>query len=322
MRHSRLRGAIRTRCGVTTSSDKQPYPKGTEIRGKWNGKHYRLERLLGLGSNGQVYLATAGNRVGCAVKIGHEAAELQGEVNILTSIDQSQKQRSPFLLDVDDGVLEGKKVPFYVMRYIAGIPVKSYLNDHGSHWLGVVGYRLIERLTELHEAGWVFGDIKSDNVLVGEYGRVELVDFGGASAIGRSVRQFTEIYDRGYWSAGSRIADPAYDHFAVAMLWLHALDGKRLIQLTKTLLPQNRHPRELMKLIGSNPKLLPLESWMEKALTGRFADTREAGREWREAVRISQKPKSPGDRVPGWMAGLLGAAIVLSVSVAAIWLFQ
>jgi serine/threonine protein kinase len=307
---------------VTTSSDKPFLLQGTEIRGKWNGNRYRLERLLGQGANGQVYLASFGYRTSCAVKIGLEAAELQGEANILASLDRSEKDRPPFLLDVDDAVLEGKQLPFYVMRYIPGSPVKTYLQRQGSQWLGVIGYRLLERLAQLHEAGWVFGDIKSDNVLESQYGRVELVDYGGMSAIGRSVRQFTEMYDRGYWSAGSRIADPSYDCFAVALLWLHALDGKRLMQLTRTLLPQNRHPRELMKLVRSNPRLQPLENWMEKALTGQFEHSREASRQWREAVRESQKAAVPHDRVPGWMAGLLGVSIVLSVSLAAIWLFQ
>jgi len=307
---------------VITSSDNQPLPKGTEIRGKWNGKLYRLERLLGLGANGQVYLASSGNRTSCALKLGHDSAELQGEVNILSSLDHSEKGRPPFLLDVDDAELGGKSIPFYAMKYVPGVPLRTYLKQSGPHWMGVIGYRLLERLAQLHEAGWVFGDVKSDNVLVGEYGRVELVDFGGASAIGRSVRQFTEIYDRGYWSAGSRTADPGYDLFAVGVLWLHALDGKRLVHLSRTLIPQNRHPRELMKLVRSNPRLIPLEDWMEKALTGRFASARESGREWREALRETQKPKAPEDRVPGWMAGLLGAAILLSATLAGIWLME
>jgi serine/threonine protein kinase len=306
---------------VTTLSEKQPLPPGTEIQGKWNGNRYRLERLLGLGANGQVYLASSSKRPNCAVKIGLEAAELQGEANILATLDQAEQDRAPFLLDVDDTVLEGKEVPFYIMRYIPGSPVKSYLRQKGSHWVGVIGYRLLERLAQLHDAGWVFGDIKSDNVLVSEYGRVELVDYGGMSAIGRSVRQFTEVYDRGYWLAGSRMADPAYDCFAVAILWLHALDGKRLMQLTRTLLPQNRHPRELMKLVRTNTQLQPLEPWIEKALSGQFENTFEASRYWRETVRAAQQPKPASDRVPVWMAGLFAASIVICTSLATFWLF-
>jgi serine/threonine-protein kinase len=142
------------------------------------------------------------------------------------------------------------------------------------------------------------------------------------SAIGRSVRQFTEIYDRGYWSAGSRVADPAYDCFAVAILWIHALESKRLMLLTKTLIPQNRHPREIMKLVRSNPKLLPLEDWMEKALTGQFQNTREASRQWRNTVRKAQLTTTASGRVPAWMAGLLAASILLCLSLAAIWVFE
>lgn len=307
---------------MTTLSSKQPLPQGTEILGKWNGNRYFLERLLGLGANGQVYLATTGGRRRCAIKIGLEAAELQGEANILASLDHSEKNRPTFLLDVDDAVIEGKDVPFYIMRYIPGSPVKAYLKQQGGSWLGVIGYRLLDRLAQLHEAGWVFGDIKSDNVLVSDYGQVELVDYGGASALGRSVRQFTEIYDRGYWSAGSRVADPAYDCFSVAILWLHALDGKRLIQLTRTLLPQNRHPRELMKLVRSHSRLKPLENWMEKALTGQFENTRQASLQWKEALRGTPQTTASNERIPNWMAGLLAASILLCTSIAAFWLFH
>jgi serine/threonine protein kinase len=307
---------------VTTSSNKQPLTPGTELVGKWNGNRYRLERLLGLGANGQVYLASSSRRPLCAVKIGLEAAELQGEANILASLDQAEKDRPRFLLDVDDALLEGKEVPFYIMRYIPGNPVKDFLRQKGTHWLGVVGYRLLDRLSQIHGAGWVFGDIKSENVLVSEHGRVELVDYGGMSAIGRSVRQFTEVYDRGYWSAGSRTADPGYDCFAVAVLWIHALDGKRLVELSRTLLPQNRHPGELMKLVRTHSKLQPLEKWMEKALMGQFQNTREASQEWRWAIRQNQTPKPSEDRVPNWMTGLLVASILLFSSLTAIWLLQ
>ncbi len=305
-------------CGVITSSEKQ-LPPGTVLRGKWNGKRYRLERLLGLGANGQVYLASNGSRT-CAVKIGKETEDLQAEANVLASLDQRERRRPPFLLDVDDAELQGRRFPFYAMQYVPGSPVKTYLRQHGAQWFGVIGYRLLERLAELHEAGWVFGDVKSDNVLVSDYGRVALVDYGGATGIGRGVRQFTEIYDRGYWAAGSRTADPAYDVFAVAVLWIHALDGKRLLQLTRTLLPQNRHPRELVELVRTNPTLQPMESWLDRALYGRFQHAREAGEYWRALVHAAAHPKTAREgQVPGWMAGLLAASVLLCGTAAVIW---
>jgi serine/threonine protein kinase len=309
---------------VITSSENAHLAPGTMVLGKWNGKRYRLERLLGIGANGQVYLASSGRSV-CALKIGSETAELQGEANVLASIDGAGRRRgrAPFLLDVDDCMLEGRDAtPFYTMRYVPGSPLCSYLKRHGSQWIGVIGYRLLERLAELHESGWVFSDIKSDNVLVNGYGQVELVDYGGTTAIGRSVRQFTEIYDRGFWSAGSRTAEPAYDWFAFGMLWVHALDGKRLLHLSRSL-PQNRDTRELMKLVRTHPKLSPMASWLERAFHGGFEDSREALKEWRLTCRQSNQRTAPAaGHIPGWMAGLLVLSVALCGTFAAVWLFQ
>ncbi|RIE01680.1 serine/threonine protein kinase [Cohnella faecalis] len=296
-------------------------PSGTTVKGIWNGRIYRLERLLGTGANGHVYLAANG-RSQYAMKLGFEVTDLQGEANVLASLDHAERGRPPFLLDVDDFELNGRKVPFYVMRVVPGMPASAYLSKRGSEWLGVIGHRLLERLSQLHDAGWVFGDIKNENVLVHDYGKVGLVDYGGVTAIGRSVRQFTEIYDRGYWSAGSRTAEPSYDWFAAAMLWVHATDGKRLIRLTETLLPQNRHPRELLKLVRTNPHLRPVETWMERAFAGQFQDTADACLHWRSCLRQADRDAlaASGGKVMGWMTGLFAASLVLFVSAAAVWL--
>lgn len=306
---------------MITWSDQHLLPPGTLVTGKWNGKTYKLQRLLGAGSNGQVYLATCGRYV-CAVKFGTEAAELQGEANVLASLDSMRKERgkSPFLLDVDDGTVNGRDIPFYVMRYIPGTPLQDFLKRRGHRWAGVIGCRLLELLAELHEAGWVFSDLKSENILVHQFGRVELVDFGGATAIGRSVRQFTELYDRGYWSAGMRTADPAYDWFAFGVLWLHALDGRRLVQLANSRLPQDRGVEDLMRLVRTHAVLRPLESWMEKAFHGTFRDTRDALEQWKQAFWRRKSPKRA--EVPAWMVGMLAISAALCVSLAAIRIFN
>jgi len=296
--------------------DRLPLKPGMLLKGKWNGNVYRLERPLGAGSNGQVWLASRGGAP-CALKLGLDAADLQGETNVLASLERGDRNRPSFLLDADDARLGGRDVPFYAMRYVPGMPVRKFVGRYGPGAVATAGGHLLDRLVELHEAGWVFGDLKCDNVLVAPGGQVTLVDYGGATRIGRSVRQFTEIYDRGYWRAGNRTADPAYDWFSAAVLWIHALDGERLMRLTRSLPPQHRHPRELMRLVRTHPHLKAMEIWMRMALEGRFGSTREASRRWKECA--AGLGGGVPDGIPAWMAGMVAVTLALAAVAAALW---
>lgn len=102
-------------------------------------------------------------------------------------------------MEVDDFTYQGREIPFYVMRYVQGEPLCAFLARRGPRWLDVAGLRLLQQLGRLHHSGWVFGDLKPENVLVGAYGDVELIDYGGVTSEGHSVKQFTEWYDRGFW---------------------------------------------------------------------------------------------------------------------------
>ena len=225
-----------------TTSFKFELRPGSVVTGKWRQGRYRVERLLGEGANGKVYLVQ-NEREWLAMKIGVDAVDLQSEINVLKSMAKQQAQsagRERFLYDVDDLLgPDGKEYPFYTMRYIRGTTLTGYLQEHGLEWFPLVGLNLLGKLSKLHAAGWVFGDLKMENVLVADYGHVELVDFGGATSIGKSIRQFTEIYDRGYWNSGSRSADPRYDLFSFGVLCIQIHEPKRLHQLTKELIPQN-----------------------------------------------------------------------------------
>lgn len=292
---------------------------GTIIVGKWKGHRYRIERLLGEGANGRVYLVER-DRVRYAFKVGSDAVDLQSEVNVLQSLALRQQGEESFLVDVDDYVGEdGLEHPFYVMRYVRGLMLADYLHKEGAEWFPLVGFHLLGKLAGLHASGWVFGDLKLENVLVGDYGRAQLVDYGGVTAIGKSVRQFTEIYDRGYWSAGSRTADPQYDLFSYAVLCVQLFEGKRLAELTRTLLPQNRVAEELMKLMQSNASLRPYAGWLRKALQGGHADSREAAAAWQ---RLAHRPgRRRRAASPRWMRRLLLASAVL-FAVSVIWLIR
>lgn len=297
---------------------------GTWIEGKWHHHRYLVERLLGRGANGAVYLVRRGRGTElAALKIGYDAVDLQSEINVLTTLAKHQNKSDrrmrnsasrPFLLDVDDYKLGQMDMQFYVMRYVEGVTLHQYMEKNGPEWMGLIGYRLLQKLVELHEAGYVFGDLKPENIMVSSYGQVELVDYGGVSRIGRSVKQFTERYDRGYWNAGSRAADPGYDLFAFAVLWLHVMDGARLRRQGPDQLPQVRSANDLINLAHTHIRLKSYESWFKRAISGQFASSHEACSEWKQAaIRSGSKISSPPIRrhTPGWLKGIFVASIIL-----------
>ncbi|OBR68459.1 serine/threonine protein kinase [Paenibacillus oryzae] len=288
--------------------------RGNVVVGKWKQGRYRVERLLGEGANGKVYLVQR-DREWLALKVGADAVDLQSEINVLKNIAKQGSGMEPFLFDVDDLYgPDGRKYPFYIMRYVRGDTLADYLKQQGTEWFPLVGLNLLGRLARLHRAGWVFGDLKVENVMVADYGHVELVDYGGVSEIGRSIRQFTEIYDRGYWNSGPRSADPGYDIFSFAVLTVQLHEPRRLVALTKEILPQNRTASDLLGIISSSTALRPMEGWLRKALEGGFADAAEGAEAWRGLMHRRVKRKAGA--TPGWLKGLAATtSILLAVSI-------
>ncbi|NWL90216.1 serine/threonine protein kinase [Paenibacillus sp. 79R4] len=305
------------RCLVTTSS-KWTLPPGTIVTGRWKGERYLIQRLLGQGANGVVYLVkqVKSSRL-YALKMGFDTIDLQSEINVLKALQRRKRKISStgkrdlsYLVEVDDYSLEGKEIPFYVMRYVKGEPLRVFLAQQGNRWLNVAGYSLLQQLEGLHGLGFTFGDLKPENVLVSPYGEVELIDYGGVSENGRSVRQFTEWYDRGYWGAGGRTAEPSYDLFSLAVVCIHLLAEAPLKEVA-TGLPQTRSKGDLLAIVRGEASLQPYRKWLERALEGKFRSTAEARQLWREQVQkqvMQRKAKSP---TPAWMMGAFTLSLLL-----------
>ena len=310
------------------TSFKISLPQGTQIRGRWHGGNYVIQRLLGQGANGVVYLVKREkNNKLYALKLGFDTLDIQSEINVLKALQRQRRRRGPaerdlaYLVEVDDYAYQGREVPFYVMRYVQGEPLRTFLARRGPRWLDAAGLQLLQQLRRLHESGWVFGDLKPENMLVGPYGEVELIDYGGATSIGRSVKQFTEWYDRGFWDAGTRTADPAYDLFSFAVVCLHML-AEQPLKKAATQLPQMRSRQDLLAIVDHHEALLPYQAWLRLALRGEFRDTAEACRLWREQVaeRFASRPRRKRGTTPKWMVGafvvslgLLACAIYLTL---------
>jgi serine/threonine-protein kinase len=288
---------------------------GTLIRGKWHHCRYRIVRLLGRGANGDVYLAeSAGGRV--ALKIGRENLSMTSEVNVLKAFSKVQGNvLGPSLIDVDDWVTVGITRPFYVMEYLHGQPLLSFIRARGEEWIGILTVQLLADLDRLHRAGWVFGDLKPDNLLVvGPPPRVRWLDVGGITLIGRSVKEYTEFFDRGYWGLGSRKAEPSYDLFATAMIMMNAGYPQRFDR-------KKEGARQLREALYASPFLRRYRGVIAAALEGRYPDAPSMRKDMVQVMsmptgkntvtrsgRRKQKKKSGG-----WLETLLFAALLFTV---------
>ncbi|GCL74544.1 serine/threonine protein kinase [Paenibacillus naphthalenovorans] len=254
-------------------------PVGAWIQGKWNKNQYRVERLLGEGANGKVFLVSRRKRL-YALKIGFDPADHQSEVNALKALTKSSTSFQDMLVEADDFSQEGMDYPFCVMRYIKGKSLTEFIKQYGTDWIPLIGLNLLRKLSELHSSGFVFGDLKAENMIITGYGEVELIDFGGVTAKGRSVKQFTEVYDRGFWNNGSRTADEGYDLFSFAVLLLQVTDRERFQSVT-SILPQTRNVEWLLELLQGCPPLAQAAPLLRKALTGRYDSSKQMLADWR-----------------------------------------
>ncbi|GGK01161.1 putative serine/threonine-protein kinase YabT [Lentibacillus kapialis] len=264
---------------------------GTVIQGKWHRNRYVIKRRLGQGAIGTVYLCEWNGQYG-ALKISDKATSMTVEVNVLKSLEKVQGSRlGPSLLDVDDWeVSSSSKCSFYVMEYLEGEPLSRFISRHGHEWTSVFMLQLLDDLKQLHQAGWVFGDFKSDNLIVLPHPpKVRWIDVGGTTQIGRAIKEYTEFYDRGYWGLGSRKAEPSYDLFALVMVFLNIYYPKRF--------EKGANPKAtLLKKLNDVGQLRNYRECLKKALLGGYQSSDEMRHDLLNAMNAAKHKGRSGRR--------------------------
>ncbi|SFQ20283.1 serine/threonine protein kinase [Salibacterium halotolerans] len=264
---------------------------GTAWTGKWNQNPYKIIKRLGKGANGVVYLADT--RTGQkAVKIGEDKMSLTSEVNVLRAFSKVQGNvLGPSLLDVDDVIWKGEVYPFFCMEYLEGETLLDFARKRGSEWIPVFMVQLLGDLDRLHQEGWIFGDLKPDNLIItGPPSRVRWFDVGGTTRQGRAVKEYTEFYDRGYWGLGDRRAEPSYDLFAAAMILIETAYPRRFDK------PGGAAPEKTLSLlrryIQHSQPLAPFQHVLLRALKGEYPNAQLMKKDLIQTIekKTSRKP--------------------------------
>ena len=157
---------------------------------------YRIDRMLGKGGMGEVYLAThLGTTRTVAVKvINPEYASVDEFIaRFRREAAAAGRLRHPNIINVTDfGVADiaGIQLPYLVMEYLDGHTLGDYLKQHGrmplDQVLDVVD-QVALALDSAHAAGIVHRDLKPDNIWVESNRRggynVKVLDFGIAKTV-------------------------------------------------------------------------------------------------------------------------------------------
>ncbi len=170
--------------------------EGGLARGASLGRYVVLE-CLGAGAMGIVYAAydpELDRRV--AVKVLHmrgAADASSGRARLLREAQAMARLSHPNVVTVHDvGTFEGDLIEddglprvFVAMEFVEGVTLAQWLEQESRWWQRVleVLVPVARALQAIHAAGVVHRDVKPDNIMVGNDGRVRLMDLGLARPV-------------------------------------------------------------------------------------------------------------------------------------------
>lgn len=150
---------------------------------------WRLERELGHGGMGQVWLARRADgeyEIEVAIKLVDGfldsdllRGQLRRERQILADLDH------PNIARLLDGGIRDNGTPWYAMEYVCGLPLDQYCQQHGLSLSARLRLLVIvaEAVQHAHSHLVVHRDLKPGNILVDDAGTPHLLDFGIAKLL-------------------------------------------------------------------------------------------------------------------------------------------
>jgi serine/threonine protein kinase len=201
--------------------------------------NYRIERLLGRGRMGMVYLARDEALLRhVAVKVLAwslaEAKNQDPEAWLLSEARNIARVSHPAVIQVH-GVARHGPYAYIAMEFVDGVSAEQMLKDKGPFPPGPateILLRIASALQAAHECGVIHRDVKPANILIRSDGSAKLGDFGmaihrqapsaaatGHPQVGTPLYTAPEI-----WNGAE--ASPATDLYALGATYHHLLTGR------------------------------------------------------------------------------------------------
>ncbi|WP_330350060.1 Stk1 family PASTA domain-containing Ser/Thr kinase [Streptomyces sp. NBC_00582] len=198
---------------------------------------YRIDARIAVGGMATVYRAvdTRLDRV-LALKVMHPALAADGSFveRFIREAKSVARLAHPNVVQVFDQGADGSYV-YLAMEYIAGCTLRDVLRDRGALQpraaLDILE-PVLAALGAAHRAGFVHRDMKPENVLIGDDGRVKVADFGLVRSVDTVTSTTGAVLGTVAYLAPEQIetpgaADPRVDVYACGVVLYEMLTGEK-----------------------------------------------------------------------------------------------
>jgi len=308
------------------------YHESYKVIGKTLG-HYEILEKIGQGGMGVVYKARDLHLNRFAALKLLPAATAERKARFTQEARAASALNHPNIVTIHDIDSDGG-IDYIAMEYIAGRSLESVIGKRACKLADVLHYgiQIADALACAHAAGIAHRDIKPSNLMIGDDGRVKVVDFGLAKltepelaedAATRSMVAQTEpgmvvgtiAYMSPEQAEGAKV-DTRTDVFSFGAVLYEMLSGQRAFGGTSNV-------ATLAAILREEPRPLPADAppelrrmirrCLRKDLSRRFqslADLKLELEELRDEPATSAAVEHPAARSWSWRAFAAGAALV------------
>jgi len=215
---------------VSTSQQADP------LIGRLVDGRYRVRARIARGGMATVYVATdlrLERRVALKVMHGHLSDDTVFQSRFIQEARSAARLADPHVVNVFDQGQDGE-MAYLVMEYLPGITLRELLREHRRLTVDqtlTIMDAILSGLAAAHRAGIVHRDVKPENVLLAEDGRIKIGDFGlarattantasGAQLMGTIAYLAPELVTRG-------TADARSDIYSLGIMLYEMLTGEQ-----------------------------------------------------------------------------------------------